>query len=122
MKYSKFPEILKQLRKGKGITQDDLARVLKVSRSTIAAYEARNNQPDFDKLVQIADFFDITIDYLLSGEVKSAQDAAVQTVSNKDLEKQLIESFHPLPYEAKLNILDYIDYIKYQKEKHSSSE
>lgn len=114
MKYSKFPEVLKQLRKAKGLTQNDLARVLKVSRSTIAAYEARNNQPDFDKLVQIADYFNITIDYLLSGEVKSAQDAAVQIISDKELEKQLIESFHPLAYNTKLHVLDY---IRYQKEK-----
>lgn len=119
MKYSKFPEILKQLRKGKGITQDDLASVLKVSRSTIAGYEARNNQPDFDKLVQIADYFNITIDYLLSGEIKSAQDAAAPIKSDKDLELQLIESFHPLPYEVKLNILDY---VQYQKEKHFSDK
>lgn len=119
MKYAKFPEILKQLRKGKGITQDELARVLKVSRSTVAGYEARNNQPDFDKLVQIADYFNISIDYLLSGEAKCAQDAVVQIVSDKELEKQLVESFHPLPYEVKLNILDY---IQYQKEKHSTVE
>lgn len=116
MKYSKFSETLKKLRKAKGMTQDELAGVLKVSRSTIAAYEARNNQPDFDKLVQIADYFNITIDYLLSGEAKSEQDAAVPIISSKDLERQLIESFHPLPYEAKLNILDY---VQYQKERYS---
>lgn len=119
MKYSKFPQILKQLRRGKGVTQEDLARVLKVSRSTIAGYEARNNQPDFDKLVQIADYFNTSIDYLLSGEAKFTQDAAVRTMNDKDLEKLLIESFHPLSYEAKLNILDY---VQYQKEKQSSDQ
>lgn len=116
MKYSKFPQILKQLRTANGMTQDDLAVVLKVSRSTIAGYEARNNQPDYDKLVQIADYYKVTIDYLLSGEVKSVQDSSARTISDKELDKQMIESFHPLPYEIKLHILDY---VRYQKEKHS---
>lgn len=119
MKYSKFPQILKQLRTARGMTQDDLANVLKVSRSTIAGYEARNNQPDYDKLVQIADYFGVTIDYLLSGEIKCFQDTTVRILSDKDLEQQLIEAFHPLPYETKLYVLDY---ARYQRERYSAKE
>lgn len=118
MKYSKFPQILKQLRTARGMTQDDLAGVLQVSRSTVAGYEARNNQPDYDKLVQIADYYDVTIDYLLSGEIKCTRDATARIMSDKDLEQQLIEAFHPLPYETKLYILDY---AQYQRDKCSSN-
>lgn len=116
MKYSKFPQILKQLRTARGMTQDDLAGILKVSRSTIAGYEARNNQPDYDKLVQIADYYNVSIDYLLSGEIRTSQDAVARTVNDKVLEEQLIESFRPLPYESKLHVLDY---AKYQHQKNS---
>lgn len=119
MKYSKFPQILKQLRTARNMTQDDLANVLKVSRSTVAGYEARNNQPDYDKLVQIADYYGVTIDYLLSGEIKRFQDKTVRILSDKDLEQQLIEAFRPLPYEAKLYVLDY---ARYQKEHHSPEQ
>lgn len=119
MKYSKFPQILKQLRTARSMTQDDLAGILKVSRSTVAGYEARNNQPDYDKLVQIADYFNVTIDYLLSGEIKYPQDCTARILSDKDLELQLIETFNPLPYEAKLFVLDY---ARYQQERHSHKE
>lgn len=115
MKYSKFPQILKQLRTARDMTQDDLAGILKVSRSTVAGYEARNNQPDYDKLVQIADYFNVTIDYLLSGEIRCQQDTTARILSDKDLERQLIEAFRPLSYETKLHILDY---AHYQKERH----
>ena len=118
MKYTKFPQILKQLRTASGMTQDDLAEVLKVSRSTIAGYEARNNQPDYDKLVQIADLYNVTIDFLLSGEIKYPQDSNARLYSDEVLDQQLIEAFQPLPYRIKLNILDY---VQYQKEKHSPS-
>lgn len=119
MKYSKFPQILKQLRTARDMTQDDLANVLKVSRSTVAGYEARNNQPDYDKLVQIADYYGVTIDYLLSGEIKRFQDKTVRILSDKDLEQQLIEAFRPLPYETKLYVLDY---ARYQLEHHSPKQ
>ena len=119
MKQTKFPQILKQLRTARGMTQDDLAGVLNVSRSTIAGYEARNNQPDYDKLVQIADFYNVTIDFLLSGEIKQPQDIHARLYSDKALEQQLIEVFHPLPYEVKLYILDY---ARYQKENHSPKQ
>ena len=92
--------------------------MLNVSRSTIARYEARNNQPDYDKLVQIADFYNVTIDFLLSGEVKHSQNTLTRLYSAKALEQQLIETFQALPYEVKLHLLDY---VRFQKEKHSSN-
>lgn len=110
MKHSKFPQILKQLRSARDMTQDDLAAILNVSRSTVAGYEARNNQPDYDKLVQIAELFNVTIDYLLSGELKQFQDMTVRILSDKALEEQLIEAFQPLPYVSKLYVLDYARY------------
>ena len=61
----KLGERLHQLRKEKGIKQEELGRQLGVSKSTISAYEHGKCQPDFSKLVQIARFFKVTTDYLL---------------------------------------------------------
>lgn len=115
MKNSKFPQILKQLRIAENMTQDELASRLNVSRSTIAGYEARNNQPDFDKLVQIAELYHVTVDFLLSGETEKPQYANAELLNEQALEQRLVEAFQPLPYEAKLHILDY---ACYQKERH----
>ncbi len=60
-----FGKILKNLRMSRNITQVELAQFLNIGRATIAGYETKNKQPDHDKLVAIADFFKVTIDYLL---------------------------------------------------------
>jgi transcriptional regulator with XRE-family HTH domain len=60
-----FGQRLKILRKLKNITQDDLAQGMNLSRATIAGYEARGKQPDFEKLIWLAKYFDVTTDYLL---------------------------------------------------------
>lgn len=52
-----FSERLKLLRRNADVTQDQLAQYLQVSRSTIAGYETKNRQPDYDKLYMIAQFF-----------------------------------------------------------------
>lgn len=56
---------LREIRKGKGITQDELAELLKVRKTTISAYENDKIDPVDNSKVQIAKFFNITLDYLL---------------------------------------------------------
>lgn len=61
-----FGELLSELRKDRYMTQGDLAKQLHVSVSTISNYEKDVHLPDVEKLVNIADFFGVTTDYLLS--------------------------------------------------------
>lgn len=56
---------LKYLRKSKNISQKNLADAIGVARSTIAMWESEASQPDNDSLHQLADYFDVTVDYLL---------------------------------------------------------
>lgn len=60
-----FGEKLKSLRESKGLTQQQLADLMKVGRSTIAGYETKGIQPDFEKLVWISSYFGVSTDYLL---------------------------------------------------------
>ena len=62
---SKFSERLKNLRQEKGMLQKDLAKLLNVSRSTIADWECRGHEPSYALLMEIAKIFGISIDYLL---------------------------------------------------------
>ena len=66
-----FQNILKMLRTSKGITQDGLAKALKISRSTIGMYESGSREPDFETLELIADYFNVDIDYLLGRTSKT---------------------------------------------------
>ncbi len=63
-----FNEKLQELRKNKGMTQEDLAEVLYVSRTAISKWESGRGYPNIDSLKDISKFFSVSIDELLSSE------------------------------------------------------
>lgn len=63
-----FNEKLQELRKQKGLTQEELAEALYVSRTAISKWESGRGYPNIDSLKGIAKLFSITIDELLSGD------------------------------------------------------
>lgn len=56
---------LKELRKKKGVSQQRLAMDLNVNQNTISRYETGEREADYKTLILIADYFDVSIDYLL---------------------------------------------------------
>ncbi len=60
-----FAERLLELRKEKGISQAALAKHLQVSYAVICYWETNRSEPTAPNLVKIADYFDVSIDYLL---------------------------------------------------------
>ena len=64
-KIRSFQVVLKSLRKSFGITQEELANELNISRSTIGMYESGSREPDYETLGLIADYFNVDTDYLL---------------------------------------------------------
>lgn len=63
-----FHETLQQLRKQRGLTQEELASQLYVSRTAVSKWESGRGYPSIDSLKAIAAFYHVTIDDLLSGE------------------------------------------------------
>lgn len=63
-----FNEKLQELRKQKGLTQEELAQKLFVSRAAVSKWESGRGYPNIDSLKAIAGYFSISIDVLLSGE------------------------------------------------------
>lgn len=63
-----FNEKLQQLRKQMGLTQEELAEALFVSRTAVSKWEQGKGYPNIESLKAIAKFFDVTIDELLSSE------------------------------------------------------
>ncbi len=63
-----FSEKLQELRKKRGLTQEELAEALFVSRTAISKWESGRGYPSIDSLKEISKFFSVTIDELLSGE------------------------------------------------------
>ena len=56
---------LKQMRKEKGISQLKLAIELNTNQNTISRYETGEREPGINELIRIADYFNVSIDYLL---------------------------------------------------------
>ena len=63
-----FHEKLQELRKSRGLTQEELAEELYVSRTAISKWESGRGYPSIDSLKEISNYFSVTIDELLSSE------------------------------------------------------
>ena len=67
-RFMEFHKKLQELRKHKGLTQEELAQVLFVSRTAISKWESGRGFPNIESLKAISKFFDVSVDELLSGE------------------------------------------------------
>lgn len=63
-----FYEKLQELRKSRGLTQEELAEALYVSRTAVSKWESGRGYPSIDSLKDISSYFSVSIDELLSGE------------------------------------------------------
>ena len=84
MDQKKIGVFLKELRKEKGITQEEFAENLNVSGRTISRWETGANMPDISLLVEISEFFDVSIPEIINGERKSeTMNEEVKEVADK---------------------------------------
>lgn len=70
-----FGEKLKTLRKAKGISQEQLALHLNVSRQAISKWELGSSLPEVENIIEISRFFDTSIDYLLKDDLQDKEEA-----------------------------------------------
>lgn len=96
---------IRELRLKKELTMKQLGEILSVAESTISLYERGKRQPDFETLKRIADFFDVSIDYLLSDEnqtpasQESIPKAALpgETAEFSEARRKLLKLFETIP-------------------------
>lgn len=72
-----FHNKLYNLRKQKGLSQEELANRLNVSRQTISKWEVGDSTPDMEKLIAISDMFDISLDELVMDKVPARKDESL---------------------------------------------
>lgn len=58
-----------ELRKEKGMTQAELAAVINISDKAISKWESAGSCPDIDVLIKLSDFFEVSLDYIIRGEL-----------------------------------------------------
>jgi transcriptional regulator with XRE-family HTH domain len=85
------------LREKRGLTQEDLANKIGISRASLSHYEKNRREPDYATMTKLADFFHVSVDYLLgrTSEPTQVTDMAVRDFSeNLELsDEQLLERF-----------------------------
>lgn len=96
-----FKDMLKSLREERGLSQDELARLTQLSKSTISMYENGNREPKFETLEVIADFFNVDMNTLLDKK----QPIMVLTQQ----EETHIKKYRQLDADGKEEIDDLID-------------
>jgi transcriptional regulator with XRE-family HTH domain len=101
-----FAERLKELRKSKKITQEKLADIIGVERSSIGKYESPSKPviPSTDIQIKLADYFDVTVDYLLGRKEKPSE-------KTDDLSDKIIKTFKGLDAENQKIALEYLEFL-----------
>lgn len=85
MNQQKIGGFLKELRKQKGLTQEQFAEIVNVSNRTVSRWENGNNLPDLDILIEISDYYEIGLREILNGERKGEK-------MNKEAEETVLKA------------------------------
>ena len=97
------------LRKENGKTQKEIALYLKISQQAYANYESNKREPDIDTLIKIADYFDVSVDYLL-GKSENKNKPADENIS--ELDKKLITLLLELSPDEVQRVRDFVEGLK----------
>src|SRR5690606_26511069 len=116
--FMKYGDRLKRLRESKKLSQQQLADKLNINRSTYARYELNKTQHDYETLQKLAEFYNVSIDYILTGD-----DTKITEKDERDIAKRMKKikedlttngglSFYgePLSEEAKESLLEAVEY------------
>lgn len=99
-----FVKRLKELRNEKGVSQLKLAEHIKISQQAIAKWETEKSTPDPYTLCQLADFFNVTVDYLL-GRTPSMVHETITNYGQKN--KELLDLYYQLNNDGKNKMIEY---------------
>ncbi len=100
---------LKLLRQTAGVSQQKIADVVMVSQQSINKYENHNVEPDIETLIKIADFFDVSVDYLVGrNDIKEvAGELNLSDLSEQD--RVLVKKFGMLTDKQKECVMNVIE-------------
>ncbi|MCX08422.1 XRE family transcriptional regulator [Listeria monocytogenes] len=86
-----FGDTLMKLRKSKNLTQSDIAKILGVARTTYSSYEQNRRMPDAEIQIKIADYFDVSLDYLHGRGKNNISDTIAAHIDPNATEEEMEE-------------------------------
>ncbi|MFA9354537.1 helix-turn-helix domain-containing protein [Pediococcus pentosaceus] len=109
-----LPLRLKELRKQRHISQRDLADKLQVAQQTIGGWETGRTEPNNELLSKVADFFGVTVDYLLGRTDDRHEEVLAAAHLNKDLKD--------MTPEQRQAVYDFIEFQKRRIDREEDGE
>ncbi|WP_406242060.1 helix-turn-helix domain-containing protein [Tissierella carlieri] len=105
---------IKTLRNERNLLQKDLAEQLNLSQQTISLYESEKRQPDYQILQSIADFFNVSVDYLLGRtDIKDSSILSVKEDETKfDIHNEIADEIEKLSPESQEELKKLIELYK----------
>ena len=102
---------LLELREEKNLTQADVAYAIKTSRTNIGRWEKGLNEPTANYLVLLADFFEVSIDYLMGRtdefKLRSNSEQKISAESISAEEKALLQTYRALNAKNRMHVAAY---------------
>ncbi len=118
-----FGDIISALRAEKGIYQKELADYLKVSIGTVSNYEQGIHNPDFNTLCSIADFYEVSLDYLLGRtKIRAGVDKLNQELTTDYTTADLLNSALQLNPASTRSLVEYLDLLILKQERQEESK
>lgn len=102
---------LKKLREAKKLTQTEVAHDINISRATYNNYELDKRQADYETLLKLAEYFDTTVDYLISDKLGESKRFPFPFPD----EEQLYTSLSDLSKQEIKSLKTYVDFLYYQR-------
>ncbi len=108
---SPFATRLRALRKGCGMTQEDIAAALNMHRTTYTKYETDKANPDRACLACLAELFGVSVDFLIGNDAFATQDMkdALHEVALNRQERRMLSAFRDLTDEQRRAILQSVE-------------
>ena len=97
-------KIIRKLRDEKKVTQLHIAEVIGVAQSTYALYEKNRREPSLGILISIADYFNVTLDYLAGRPPRAVQETIAEYGQKN---KELLDLYYQLNSEGKNKLIEY---------------
>lgn len=91
---------LKALRKNSKKRQQDMSELLKIKRSTYGAYETGAITPPMEKIKMLADYFNVSVDYLIGKDIDTKSDDFIDLMDNLKQVAELLKSGQDLRYDG----------------------
>ena len=104
---------IKELRKEKGISQEELAKKIQVKNYSIGDWERDRTEPNINTLIELANYFEVSVDYLIG---RTEDDGIININTNlQNDEIQLLKEYKKLNSDEKNQVIGFAKALAYKK-------